>query len=132
VLKVKSFLKNTLNVENENLLNRLRSNLKKNGLDVTLDSLLAVKQMQDKQMKIQAALRSQMIGKTYRVLVEAQNISKGIKKWNGRTSCHRLVHFEGDIPEKDYLWHWVDVEITSVTALSTQGKFIRGLGKNLT
>ena len=52
VLKVKSFLKNTLNVENENLLNRLRSNLKKNGLDVTLDSLLAVKQMQDKQMKI--------------------------------------------------------------------------------
>ncbi len=102
--------------------------------DVLTDDirLRRLKEIQDKQMKIQAALRSQMIGKTYRVLVEAQNISKGIKKWNGRTSCHRLVHFEGDIPEKDYLWHWVDVEITSVTALSTQGKFIRGLGKNLT
>lgn len=94
--------------------------------------LRRLKEIQDKQMKIQAALRSQMIGKTYRVLVEDKNISKGIMKWSGRTSCHRLVHFEGDDPSKDYKWHWVDVEITSVTALSTQGKFLKDLGKNPT
>jgi hypothetical protein len=41
------------------------------------------------------------------------------------------VHFEGDIPDKNYQWHWVDVEITSVTALSTQGKLILDLGKIL-
>lgn len=51
VLKVKLSLKD-IGADNENLLNRLRPNLKKNGLNVTLDSLLAVKQMQAKQMKI--------------------------------------------------------------------------------
>ena len=99
--------------------------------DVLTDDirLRRLKEIQEKQMKIQATLRGQMIGKTYRVLVEAKNTSKGVLKWSGRTSCHRLVHFEGDIPDKDYQWHWVDTEITSVTALSTQGKLIADLGK---
>jgi tRNA-2-methylthio-N6-dimethylallyladenosine synthase len=101
--------------------------------DVLTDDirLRRLKEIQDKQMKIQATLRGEMIGKTYRVLVEDKNISKGVMKWSGRTSCHRLVHFEGDIPDKNYQWHWVDVEITSVTALSTQGKLILDLGKIL-
>ncbi len=102
--------------------------------DVLTDDirLRRLKDIQDKQSVIQAALRGQMIGKTYRILVEDKKISKGVMKWGGRTSCHRLVHFEGDIPDKDYQWHWIEAEITSVTALSTQGKFIRDLGKTPT
>ena len=71
-----------------------------------------------------------MVGKTYRILVEEKGLSKGVLKWTGRTSCYRLVHFQPEVADKDYLWHWVDVEITSATALSTQGKVIRDLGKN--
>ncbi len=82
-----------------------------------------------KQMKIQENLRGQMVGKTYRVLVEEKGSAKGVLKWTGRTSCHRLVHFEPAEAQKDYLWHWVDVEITSATALSLQANLIRDLGK---
>jgi tRNA-2-methylthio-N6-dimethylallyladenosine synthase len=99
--------------------------------DVLTDDirLRRLKEIQEKQLEIQKSLRAQMIGKTYRILVEEKRVSKGVMKWGGRTSCHRLVHFESEIPDKDYQWHWVDAEITSVTALSTQGKFIRDLGK---
>ncbi len=88
-----------------------------------------LREIQEKQLKIQANIRQGMIGKTYRVLVEEKGLSKGVTKWTGRTSCYRLVHFEPETPESDYQWHWVDVEITSATALSTQGKIIRDLGK---
>lgn len=83
------------------------------------------------QMSIQAKIRSTMIGNTYRVLVDGKNISKGVQKWQGRTSCGRIVHFEPATAEQDYLWHWVNVEITSSTALSTQGKLLMDLGKTL-
>jgi tRNA-2-methylthio-N6-dimethylallyladenosine synthase len=100
--------------------------------DVLTDDirLRRLKEIQDHQSKIQTALRSQTLGKTFLVLVEDKKISKGVMKWSGRTSCHRLVHFEGELPETDYQWHWVNVEITSVTALSAQGKFVSDLGKN--
>ncbi len=90
-----------------------------------------LREIQAYQLKIQANIRQGMIGKTYRVLVEEKGINKGVTKWTGRTSCYRLVHFEPETPEQDYQWHWVDVEIISATALSTQGKIIRDLGKNL-
>jgi tRNA-2-methylthio-N6-dimethylallyladenosine synthase len=93
--------------------------------------LRRLKEIQDKQMKIQANLRSEMIGKTFRVLVEEKGVSKGILKWTGRTSCNRIVHFEPEAPEKEYQWNWVDLEITSATGLSTQGKLIRNLGKKI-
>lgn len=101
--------------------------------DVLTDDvrLRRLNEIQDKQLVIQANLRQQMIGKTFRVLVEDKNISKGVQKWSGRTSCHRLVHFEGEA-DVNYQWKWVDVEITSATALSTQGKLIADLGKNPT
>ncbi|HXH32310.1 MAG TPA: tRNA (N6-isopentenyl adenosine(37)-C2)-methylthiotransferase MiaB [Bacteriovoracaceae bacterium] len=83
-----------------------------------------------KQMKIQENLRQGMIGKTYRVLVEEKNENKGVLKWTGRTSCHRLVHFEPVSKDQNYQWHWVDVEITSATALSTQGRYIKDHGRN--
>jgi tRNA-2-methylthio-N6-dimethylallyladenosine synthase len=83
------------------------------------------------QMSIQAKIRSTMIGQTYRILVDGKNISKGVQKWQGRTSCGRIAHFEPETADKDYMWHWVNVEITSSTALSTQGKLIQDLGKTL-
>lgn len=90
-----------------------------------------LREIQDKQMKIQENIRQGMIGKTYRVLVEDKGTNKGVIKWTGRTSCNRIVHYEPENPEMDYKWHWVDVEITSATALSTQGRIIRDLGKKL-
>jgi len=89
-----------------------------------------LREIQDRQLKIQEKIRQGMIGKTYRVLVEEKGLNKGITKWTGRTSCYRLVHFEPETPESDYQWHWVDVEITSATALSTQGKVVKDHGKN--
>jgi tRNA-2-methylthio-N6-dimethylallyladenosine synthase len=53
----------------------------------------------------------------------------GIKKWKGRTNCNRIVHFKPIDDGIDYKWHWVDVKITSATALSTQADFIFDLGK---
>ncbi len=90
-----------------------------------------LREIQDKQMKIQENIRQGMIGKTFRILVEEKGTNKGVIKWTGRTSCNRIVHFEPDNLDKDYKWHWVDVEITSATALSTQASLIRDLGKKL-
>ena len=83
------------------------------------------------QLTVQQNLRSQMIGHTYRVLVEEKGVNKGVTKWTGRSSCMRLVHFEPQTPDQDYQWHWVDVEITSATALSTQGKLVKDYGKKI-
>jgi tRNA-2-methylthio-N6-dimethylallyladenosine synthase len=90
-----------------------------------------LREIQAKQLSIQANIRQGMIGKTFRILVEEKGINKGITKWTGRTSCYRLVHFEPETPEQDYQWHWVDVEIISATALSTQGRVVKDHGKKL-
>ncbi len=90
-----------------------------------------LREIQARQLKIQENIRQGMIGKTYRILVEEKGLNKGVTKWTGRTSCYRLVHFEPETPEQDYQWHWADVEIISATALSTQGKIIRDLGKKI-
>jgi tRNA-2-methylthio-N6-dimethylallyladenosine synthase len=90
-----------------------------------------LREIQDKQLKIQANIRQGMVGKTYRILVEEKGLSKGVLKWTGRTSCYRLVHFEPEAVDKDYQWHWVDVEIISATALSTQGRVVKDYGKTL-
>lgn len=101
--------------------------------DVLTDDIRGrrLREVMDLQLNIQAKIRAGMVGKTYRVLVDGKNISKGVQKWQGRSSCNRIVHFEPESPEKDYQWHWVDVEITSATALSTQGKLIKDYGKKL-
>jgi tRNA-2-methylthio-N6-dimethylallyladenosine synthase len=90
-----------------------------------------LREIQAKQLLIQEKIRQGMVGKTYRILVEEKGHSKGVLKWTGRTSCYRLVHFEPATPEQDYQWHWVEVEIISATALSTQGRIVRDLGKKL-
>lgn len=101
--------------------------------DVLTDDIRGrrLREILDKQVAIQNNLRQSMVGKTYRILVEEKGTMKGISKWAGRTSCNRLVHFEPENQEQNFQWHWVDVEITSATGLSTQGKFLKDLGKKL-
>lgn len=101
--------------------------------DVLTDDIRGrrLREIQAKQLGIQEKIRQEMVGKTYRVLVEEKGLSKGVTKWTGRTSCSRLVHFEPETPESTYQWHWVDVEIISATALSTQGRLLKDYGRKL-
>lgn len=100
--------------------------------DVLTDDIRGrrLREIMDLQKEIQGSIRATMMGKTYRVLVDGKNIAKGVQKWQGRTSCNRIVHFNAPTPESDFMWHWVDVEIIETTALSTQGKLLKDLGKN--
>lgn len=88
-----------------------------------------LREIQAHQLKIQNAIHQTMIGKTFRVLVDSDGNMGGIKKWKGRTNCNRIVHFVPESHETDYKWHWVDVKITSATALSCQAELVRDLGK---
>ena len=88
-----------------------------------------LRHLQAHQQKIQEKIRQGLVGQTFRVLVEGHGAMGGIKKWKGRTNCMRLVHFLPETPEKDYQWHWVDVEIISATAWSLQGKIVADWGK---
>lgn len=87
--------------------------------------------LQKYQLGIQEKIRAELVGKTFRVLVDGQSKMKGITKWKGRTNCNRIVHFlpHDDQALQDYLWHWVDLKITSASALSCQGELIQDLGR---
>lgn len=86
-------------------------------------------EVQDIQLKIQEEIRSQLVGKVFRILVENSGEMKGNLRWTGRSGCNRLIHFEGE-PQKDYKWHWVDVEVISSTSLSSIAKLVADYGKN--
>jgi tRNA-2-methylthio-N6-dimethylallyladenosine synthase len=88
-----------------------------------------LREIQAYQLKIQDKIHQTIIGNTYRILVDSDGNMGGIKKWKGRTNCNRIVHFVPSDLETDYKWHWVDVKITSATALSCQGEFVADLGK---
>lgn len=93
-----------------------------------------LREIQAHQLKIQAEVRQEMVGKTYRVLVEGKSFMKGQTKWKGRTNCFRIVHFTGpelgpDEKAPDYQWRWVDLKVTSATALSCQGEIIKDHGR---
>ena len=76
------------------------------------------------QLSIQEKLRQEMVGKTFRVLVEGFGMMGGQKKWKARTSCFRIVHFLPEDDQQNLQWKWVDVQVTSATALSAQGKIV--------
>lgn len=88
-----------------------------------------LRQIQAHQLDIQNKIHQTMVGKTYRVLVDSDGHMGGTKKWKGRTNCNRIVHFVPETNEQDFKWHWVDVKITSATALSCQGELVKDLGK---
>ncbi|HAZ13719.1 MAG: tRNA (N6-isopentenyl adenosine(37)-C2)-methylthiotransferase MiaB [Bdellovibrionales bacterium GWA2_49_15] len=85
--------------------------------------------LQKYQLDIQQKLRQSLIGQRFLMLVEGHGNMRGIKKWRGRTSCNRIVHFIPQTEDADYQWHWVEVEVTSATSLSCQGKLLRDYGK---
>ena len=90
---------------------------------------LRLREIQAHQLKIQDNIHQGMLGKKFRVYVDSEGNMGGIKKWKGRTNCNRIVHFIPETLDKDYKWHWVDVEITSATALSCQAVLLADLGK---
>ncbi len=91
-----------------------------------------LREIQAHQLKIQDKIRQKMIGNTYRMLVEDFGTMGGVKKWKGRTNCNRIVHFKPSDENFDYKWHWVDVKVTSATALSCQGDLITHYGRRIT
>ncbi len=88
-----------------------------------------LREIQAYQLKIQAVQRAKMVGKVYRVLVEGSNVMKGVKKWKGRSSCFRIIHFVPETSEHNYQYHWVDLKVTSTTALSCQGEIVKDHGR---
>lgn len=90
-----------------------------------------LREIQLHQLKLQAEIRSEMVGKSYRILVEGKNTFKGQTKWKGRTNCNRIVHFLPETPEQDLQWNWVDVKVIETTALSCQGELQTVIGKRI-
>jgi len=88
-----------------------------------------LRHLQAYQLDIQSKIRAKLIGERFTMLVESKGFMGGVKKWKGRTSCNRIVHFLPESETKDYQWHWVDVEVTSATSLSCQGKLLHDYGK---
>ncbi len=86
-------------------------------------------EVQAHQLKIQENTRSEMVGKSFRVLVEGFGRKNGVKKWKGRSNCNRIIHFLPENEESNYKWHWVDVKVTSTTALSCQGELLEDHGR---
>lgn len=99
--------------------------------DVLTDEIRGkrLRELQLLQLSIQESGRKNMIGKTFKILVDGQNDMKGISKWKGRTPCNRLVHFVNPLESDSLMWNWVDVKITSATALSCQGELTHIYGK---
>ena len=90
-----------------------------------------LRELQAFQLSVQEDLRRPLVGKTFRVLVEKKRKMRGVVKWEGRTNCMRIVHLDHQEEELPCLqWNWVDVEITSSTALSCQEKLLKLLVVN--
>lgn len=86
-------------------------------------------ELQKFQLEIQARLRSKLVGQTLHGIVEEVREKNGVKKWVVRTDCYRIVHFVAPDSDVDYKFHWVDLKITSATALSCQGELVKDWGK---
>ncbi|PIP94526.1 MAG: hypothetical protein COW78_08460 [Bdellovibrio sp. CG22_combo_CG10-13_8_21_14_all_39_27] len=87
--------------------------------------------LQAHQLKIQEKTRRPMEGQKYTVLVEGFGNMGGVKKWKGRTNCNRIVHFKPENDEKDYQWHWVELQVETATALSCQGNLLKDWGRRI-
>jgi len=85
--------------------------------------------LQAHQLRIQEKIRAKLVGQKFIMLVDGHGKMGGIKKWKGRTNCNRIVHFKPLNDEQDFQWHWVEVEVTSATALSCQGILLRDFGR---
>ncbi len=73
------------------------------------------------QGEIQKQLNEELVGDCHEVLVTGQGKQPGY--WNGRTSCHRIVHFQEPAPQAIKAGSLIDVEITHANAHSLLGRF---------
>ena len=87
--------------------------------------------LQKYQLEIQKQLRAQLVGKKMTVLVDGQGHMGGEYQWKGRSNCNRIVHIRPPQSDKNYQWHWLDVNITKSTALSCRGEIIFEHGKHI-
>jgi tRNA-2-methylthio-N6-dimethylallyladenosine synthase len=90
-----------------------------------------LREIQAHQLKIQAGIRSGLVGRKFTVLVEGDGHMGGVRKWKGRTNCNRIIHFLPQNEEHDLKWNWVEVEVTSATALSCQANMLKNWGRRL-
>jgi tRNA-2-methylthio-N6-dimethylallyladenosine synthase len=105
------------------------------SLDVKAKRLRIVQNLQN---DIQEKIRANMVGKTYRLLIDGRSQLHGETRWKGRTLCNRIVHLD-QTPELEeivathgqVLWNWVDIEITKSTALAANGRLVHFWGKKL-
>ncbi len=82
-------------------------------------------EIQNLQLELQKTDRQNMVGKTYTVLVEGKGKLKSRpNNYKGRANNMRIVHFDY-VGEQDILWNWIDVKVTSATALSAQGEILK-------
>ena len=88
-----------------------------------------LREIQAHQLQIQAKIRSYMVGKTYRVLIEGNGSMKGEMKWKGRSNCMRIIHFKSEFEGQNLQWNWADIKVTQATALSCQGEIVKVHGK---
>lgn len=89
-----------------------------------------LREIQAYQLEIQKLRREKMVGGVYRALIEGSGEMKGVFKWKARTNCLRIVHIPGE-PREEKGWHWVDVRVTSATALSCQGEIVKDYGRSI-
>ena len=85
--------------------------------------------LQKYQLGIQEKIRQGLVGQTHKVLVDGFGMMGGVKKWKGRTNCNRVIHFLPENEQDNLKWNWVDLKITSATALSCQGEFVHNYGR---
>lgn len=90
-----------------------------------------LREIQKYQLGIQAKIREKLVDQEFRILVEGHGNMGGVKKWRGRTNCNRIVHFLPQSDEQDLQWNWVDVKVTSATALSCQGDLLEVHGRRI-
>ena len=87
--------------------------------------------LQKYQLEIQKALRASLVGKRMTVLVDGHGHVGGERRWRGRSNCNRIVHISPQNVDKNYQWHWLDVNITKSTALSCRGEILEDHGKRI-
>ena len=87
--------------------------------------------LQKYQLEIQKQLRASLVGKKLTVLIDGQGHVGGRHRWKGRSNCNRIVHIEPRDPDKNYQWHWLDVNITKSTALSCRGEILHEHGNRI-
>ena len=80
-----------------------------------------LQRLNDLQNSIQAELNAELVGATKEVIVTGAGKQPG--RLHGRTSCHRIVHFDGGV-EPPQVGEFVEVRIVRAMAHSLAGELV--------